>query len=411
MKISNLLSERPIRTFSLPFLLGAAVVLLAGCPPKTPPLIHNATAITVGSNMFPGLGAGGVNHPYVSVSVCVPNSNAGSCATVDNILLDTGSVGLRIFSSALPISLVPISTGTNSGLFQCAAFGSGSVWGPVTQAVVTLGSEPAVTVPIQVLAPGQGPAPPTNSGCNLGTLTKPTDAGLNGVLGLAPFQHDNDSVILANSDVYFSCGMTSACGSALTTVASAQQVANPVFALPGDNNGIIIKLPSVPNSGAVNEGGDLIFGLNTVTPFNDPMALSGSATIHIINKSAFQTPTMFNGVLSNAFVDTGSDAMFFPSTMPSCGGLLGSFYCPNSSTMLAAQIDPAAANLPVAFQVDNATTLTATGLTAFPNIGGNFGSGFLWGIPFFYGRIIYIVYGPVTGSVTWNPPMWAFSSM
>jgi hypothetical protein len=274
-----------------------------------------------------------------------------------------------------------------------------------------MGNEPAVTVPIQVLAPAQGPAPATTSTCNLGTLTRPTDAGLNGILGLAPFQHDNDSLILANADVYFSCSTSSGCGSALTTVAATQQVANPVFALPLDNNGIIIKLPAVPNSGAVNEGGDLIFGLNTATPINDPMALSGTATIHTIKKSAFQTPTTFNGVQSNAFVDTGSDAMFFPSTMPSCASPLAVFYCPNSSTTLIGQIDPAAANVSVPFQVDNATTLAATGLTAFPNIGGKFGSGFLWGMPFFYGRIVYIVYGPVTGSVTWNSPMWAFSSM
>lgn len=409
MKISSVVLTEHIRKLCFCFLLAGVVALLAGCPPG-PPLVRNAIAITVGSNKFPGLGAGGVNHPYVTLTICDP-SNPASCATVDNILLDTGSVGLRIFSSVLPISLVPISTGTNSGLFQCAAFGSGSVWGPVTQAAITMSNEPAVTVPIQVLAPAQGPAPATNSTCNLGTLTQPTDAALNGILGLAPFQHDNDSLILANSDVYFSCSTSSGCGSPLPNVASAQQVANPVFALPVDNNGIIIKLPAVPNSGAVNEGGDLIFGLNTATPINDPTALSGSAIIHTIKKSAFQTPTTFNGVLSNAFVDTGSDAMFFPSTMPLCGSPLAGFYCPNSSMTLIAQIDPAAANVSVPFQVDNATTLAATGLTAFPNIGGRFGSGFLWGMPFFYGRIVYIVYGPVTGSVTWNSPMWAFSSM
>lgn len=408
MTISSGVSAKPIRKLCLCFLVAAVVTLLAGCPPG-PPLIRNAIAITVGSNLFPGLGAGGVNHPYVTLTICNP-TNLTSCATVNNILLDTGSVGLRIFSSVLPISLPPISTGTNSGLFQCAVFGSGGVWGPVSQAAITMSNEPAVTVPIQVLAPAQGPAPATNSTCNLGTLTQPSDAALNGILGLAPFQHDNDSLILANADVYFSC-TSSGCGSPLTNVASAQQVANPIFALPQDNNGIIIKLPAVPNGGAVNEGGDLIFGLNTATPINDPVALSGSATIHTIMKSSFQTPTTFNGVQSNAFVDTGSDAMFFPSTMPQCASPLMVFYCPNSSTTLIAQIDPAAANVSVPFQVGNATTLAATGFTAFPNIGGNFGSGFLWGMPFFYGKIVYIVYGPVTGSVTWNSPMWAFSSM
>ena len=43
------------------------------------------------------------NGVFVSVTVCVPSTS--TCQTVPNVLVDTGSTGLRILSSALTISL------------------------------------------------------------------------------------------------------------------------------------------------------------------------------------------------------------------------------------------------------------------------------------------------------------------
>ena len=40
-----------------------------------------------------------VNEPCVEVTVCEPGTS--TCATVDNVLLDTGSYGLRLFAQAL----------------------------------------------------------------------------------------------------------------------------------------------------------------------------------------------------------------------------------------------------------------------------------------------------------------------
>jgi len=44
-----------------------------------------------------------VNTPCTSVTVCIPGTQ--SCQTIDNILVDTGSYGLRIFSQALTANL------------------------------------------------------------------------------------------------------------------------------------------------------------------------------------------------------------------------------------------------------------------------------------------------------------------
>src|SRR4051812_16492133 len=51
------------------------------------------------------------NKPCVSVTVCTPGTS--TCQTINDILLDTGSWGLRVFKSALNgLSLNPLMTGS-----------------------------------------------------------------------------------------------------------------------------------------------------------------------------------------------------------------------------------------------------------------------------------------------------------
>jgi hypothetical protein len=52
------------------------------------------------------VGCGYVNEPCVTVTVCAPGT--GRCQSIPNVLLDTGSYGLRLFGCALSI---PISEG------------------------------------------------------------------------------------------------------------------------------------------------------------------------------------------------------------------------------------------------------------------------------------------------------------
>jgi hypothetical protein len=44
----------------------------------------------------------GFNRLPMSVTVCPPVGFSGSCATIDRIMVDTGSVGLRLQARALP---------------------------------------------------------------------------------------------------------------------------------------------------------------------------------------------------------------------------------------------------------------------------------------------------------------------
>ena len=63
-------------------------------------LAANSISINVGAGT-----ARNVNTPYVSVTICQPGTNI--CKTVDNILLDTGSTGLRVLASTITSLQLP----------------------------------------------------------------------------------------------------------------------------------------------------------------------------------------------------------------------------------------------------------------------------------------------------------------
>ncbi len=124
---------------------GSATLIVTGGTATTP--VPNVMPITVNGSLCDAANSSGyLNKPCVSVTIC--SQGSVTCETVSDILLDTGSYGLRIFKQAfstnLVSSLVQVSSG--SGLLaNCALFGDGSVdWGPVYRADVVLGNERAV---------------------------------------------------------------------------------------------------------------------------------------------------------------------------------------------------------------------------------------------------------------------------
>jgi len=341
------------------------------------------------------------NGLFTDVTVCSPGST--NCQTVSGVLVDTGSYGLRIVSSALPasLSLSPQTSGNNP-VAECADFLSGKTWGPVEVADVQLAGEKASSVPIQII--NSAYANSTICG-DQAELTLLQDLGVNGILGIGNFLQDCGDACAPgtteNPGLYFSCPGSSAC--AITTLAVDQQVQNPVALFSPDNNGVIIQLPGITSAdgGAASLTGSLIFGIGTQS--NNQLA--SSATTLALDKFG-NLSTIFNGqTYDQSFLDSGSNAIFFLSsailgstTMPVCAAPNTDFSCPPSPVNLSAENQGAnGAITSVSFAVSAA--FVSGGLPVYDNVAGPFITGaggtapqFDWGLPFFVGRTVYAAF-------------------
>lgn len=362
-------------TASLGTITGSATLIVTGGNNAG----ANVMAISVnGSLCSSSTSAGYFNKPCVSVTVCNPDGSL--CHVVNDILLDTGSYGLRIFGSALTGLTLPQTSSGSGSLAECIQFADGSsVWGPVKTASVRMGNEPAVQVPIQVIDASFG----TPTSCGTPDAT-PVAAGFTGVLGIGPLPQDcGSSCINQGQGIYFSCSGAS-CTSA--GVSLANQVQNPVAILPVDNNGVLVQLPAVTGNGLPSLSGSLILGIGT-----QANNIPASPTVLPTNQRGDFSVT-FNGVTSTSFVDTGSNALFFASSLPTCASPNNVWYCPPSTqtfsaTMIGSGGSPSKA---VSFDIGNADTLFATSNQVYYDIGGTSTFGFDWGLPFFMGKNVFV---------------------
>jgi Protein of unknown function (DUF3443)/Bacterial Ig-like domain (group 2) len=350
---------------------------------------NNVLSITVnGALCSAGNSAGYVNKPCVSVTVCTPGS-ATACQTIDDILLDTGSSGLRIFKQALTnttVALTSVTSGTGL-LAECAQFADGSSdWGPVQLADVLLGNEPAVQVSVHVIDAAFGTVPTL---CGIPD-PNPAAAGFNGILGVGLFSQDCGSHCATSAippPIYFSCKGT-ACSR--TTVPLSDQVTNPVTLLPVDKNGVIVQLPSVPLGGLPSVNGNLILGIGTQAN-NAP---SGTVTAYTTNTVGEIITTLSGASYPRSIIDTGSNGLFFPAPgLPICASPNATWFCPLSSTAFSA-VNAAASgspsSAPISFQIGHFTSLLSSPNAVFSEIGGPTPGLFDWGLPFYFGRDVYV---------------------
>jgi len=337
-----------------------------------------------------------VNMPYVTVKVCAVGS--ATCDTISNVLLDSGSVGLRIVSSQLPNTLALLTRGTisTSYLNECGTFVSGYTWGTVRLADVTISGESGSSVPIQVIGdPAAGSTAPSDcmtagSNNNLSTVS---GLGANGLLGVEGLAVDCGATCVTSTGViaYYACN-SSGSSCVATTVPTASQVPNLVRTFPTDNNGVIIEMPQISTSGVVSVTGALVFGIGTQS--NNAL---GEATV-LQTDSGFDFKSTYNGVAyANSFVDSGSsDFFFYDASLTRCSSDVG-YYCPSAITSKSATFTPSSASVSgsyaASFSISNAETLFNTSGYAFNDIGvyqsGGASQGMDFGMPFFYGKNVF----------------------
>jgi hypothetical protein len=379
------------------------------------------------------------NGVFATATICEPGSTT-ACVTIDHLLVDTGSFGVRILQSALgSVALTPI-TSSGATLNNCIQFGDGSfLWGTVATADFSIGSEKASSIPIQVVADPPGGSPNIPSTCS-GT-DEDTQAGLlaNGVVGIGLEPTDCVYAGVNSCDgsagglvagIYYWCTgavNTNDCPSGTIPVADSQQVTNPIVLFPTDNNGSLITFPAEASPAATSTG-TITFGIGTES--NNAL---GSATVYQPTAQqtgwAFTTTyTNLNIVLPFSFIDSGSSALFITnpnnSAITVCSDNTG-FFCPASNLTGQSATNQGANGTSgvVTFTIDNADNLFADFPTdyALSGLAGPFtdatdcssgttdsNCGFDWGFPFFYGRTVYtsIDETTVTGQIA--SPWWAY---
>lgn len=394
----------------------------------------NTAAVNVnfGPDGNTGAGTSYYNGIYTTVTVCEPGTT--TCQSIDNILVDTGSTGLRVLSNQLgSVTLPQINDGQGDNLYECAEYGDTSyTWGPMQLATVQIGGETASQVPASVGGTANSGIPiqvislngiaPTGAPCTANG--GPSDStvsslGANGILGIGNYAEDCGEACVSSTTTvspypYLLCSST-ACQ--LNTVPLQYQIWNPVPAFASaDTNGVVLQLPSIPAAGQATVAGSLVFGIGTETcPPGAPTTCIpnglGSTQLYALDQYGNFSTVLFNGVTYSSpnnpgFLDSGSNALFMSDAATlgtsdcTVSGTDIGYYCPNSTLNLSLTLTDlnGVSSGPVSLSIANALSLFSGGgstFAAFNDLGGDSGTSpttdsFDFGLPFFFGRNVSI---------------------
>ncbi len=368
-----------------------------------------------------------INNPCTDVTIC--DTSGANCQTISNILVDTGSSGLRVFRSVLSntTGLDQVAAPNGDPVGECEAFGNGSYgdWGPLVYAQVRLSGEPPVTLPIQLIDPtyaGQytssGSSASSTAACGQSFIpdTSPTNASFNGILGVGLFVHSCGTSCEHSRGygIFFSCSGSS-CTS--TTLGNCEQDQNPVPLLPTDNQGVLVSFSSPPSSNESAATGSLILGIGSQpdnTPSTSVVAYGADQSGNF--ETTFKNITYSSSNNGGAFIDSGSDVYFFPDSSISNSGPPDYYYTPSSPQTLPATVAGASGSpsSPTINFTIASPPVQGSGFSdgVIPDIGFYVSGGFDWGLPFFFlKQNVYVGINGQTSSLGTHRttgPFWAF---
>ncbi len=340
-----------------------------------------------------------LNTAYVTITVCQPGSTT-NCETIPDIAVDTGSSGLRLVYGALSPSFaatLPQQVAGTLAVAECTSFAIGYSWGSVRSADVTISGETASDIPIQMIGDPAFPNVPATCSSNVPNEEDTVATfGANGILGVGQFVSDCGDACAQDpiAGTYYTCATNGATCTAVIEPTNLQ-VSNPVAAFTADNNGVIVELPPVSDSGALSATGALVFGIGT----ESNNGLNGATVLTSDPSSGYISASFANVSYSDGYLDSGSNAFYFvdsSSSFPVCSqsSIAPGFFCPNSTQSLSVQlVGTNGASVTTGFDVGNAVELATdnASATAFPDLGvpNSDPQGFDAGLTFFYGRNVF----------------------
>jgi hypothetical protein len=349
-----------------------------------------------------------INEPYVSLTICAPGTQ--NCATIDHVIVDTGSVGLRLLRSAIPASLGltnatdPVQGNT---LAECSEFGAGHAWGPISTVDLKIAGETASALPMQIVDDTFASMPADCASFGPDMVSNGAQSfGGNGLIGVDVLRRDClESCQSVASTLYYDCAGTNCSPVAMPLT---NQVPNPISRFASDNNGMTLSFPAVPQGGSASVTGTMTFGINTESnnapPTVQQLTTTASAT----------TIATYNGQTMQAILDSGSGAYYFPNaSITECPLSFSSapWLCPSQTSLQTATLQgELGGSLGIDFDIYNAVSeLTGSSNGAHAGIGENtnlFGVSLLdLGLPYFFGKTI--TFG-IQGNDNFTAGTWPF---
>ena len=166
---------------------------------------------------------------------------------------------------------------------------------------------------------------------------------------------------------------------------------------------MLIQLPALGAQGAATASGSLIFGIGTQS--NNGL---GSAQVYTTDDLGKFTTVYTGNSYSSSFIDSGSNGLFFLSSsaadIAQCSGDNAGYYCPSKTLNLTAQnVGQNGTSGTVAFSIANAEQLFSTDNAAFNDLGGPNPGAFDWGMPFFFGRKVFVAIDGATDACRCGP--------
>lgn len=353
------------------------------------------------------------NEPYVTITICAPGSTT-NCQTIDHIILDTGSVGLRLIQGVLDAAMLaalPTETDPSGNpVGQCYQYVNSYAFGSVRKIDFAIAGEHVAAMPVQIIADtGVFSAVPASCSAGGGTaVTTVQEFGANGIIGIGTTPTDCGArcTVAGGSAgaIYYACP-AAGCGAIIARAANAaapfEQLPNPVAAFPIDNNGTLLTLPAVPPQGVPALSGTVTFGIGTQS--NNML---NAATLLPVTASGSRlgagvlTATYKGKPLTQSFIDSGSNDYFFIDTglTPCANANYLAFYCPSGPLTIALVLTGTdGATFSDAFSLYSPLNIAGSSVVA-PGLAINptlvkpplpFANSFDLGMPFFFGRTVF----------------------
>ena len=330
----------------------------------------------------------GFNRMVISIDLCAPGTTR--CVTIDEVMVDTGSTGLRIEPGVLPSSLGlrPMLGEGAAPLGECVRFVHDQAWGFLARADLHLGGMVAPNLPIQLISPDDEPHP---SQCPASNVS-PTS---NATLGIGPLTDCPDPCDGSGPGAsYFACPPD---GCRPIRMEAADRLPNPVWRLPRHNSGVVFELPGVPPEGSGGVTGRLIFGIDTA----DNNRIDA---MHVLRLDAFGrfTSVMAGRPYPHSSIDSGTTTMVVPADdFRRCERIPWALCASPVRRVEAEMVGADGGRIGASFRVGDFAALTRPGIGAVDGVAvaaPAAARGLVWGAPLFLGkRVAFGFETPVGG--------------